>query len=98
MWRPPSGAKRSSDNLAVRVRIPSGSDETCVHPIGPQWLRISELHCNGEVSGPQDGAGFEVELPRGEEPFTIILADRIPDANAVEVDVVGRRLAAREGG
>ena len=98
MWRPPSGAKRSSDNLAVRVRIPSGSDETCVHPIGPQWLRISELHCNGEVSGPQDGAGFEVELPRGEEPFTIILADRIPDANAVEVDVVGRRPAAREGG
>ncbi|MDE2795598.1 MAG: hypothetical protein OXL34_12325 [Gemmatimonadota bacterium] len=98
MWRPARGAnRRSSDNLVVRVRVPSGSDETCVHPIGPRWLRISELHCNGEVSDPQDG-GFEVELPRGEEPFTIKLADRIPDANAVEVDVVGRRPAASGGG
>ena len=97
MWRPPRGAKRSSDNLVVRVRVPSGSDETCVHPIGPRWLRISELHCNGEVSDPQDG-GFEVELPRGEDPFTIMLADRISDANAVEVDVVGRRPPVREGG
>ena len=97
MWRPAHGAKRSSDNLVVRVRVPSGSDETCVHPIGPRWLRISELHCNGEVSDPQDG-GFEVKLPRGEDPFTIRLADRIPDANAVEVDVVGRRPAASEDG
>ena len=97
MWRPARGAERSSDNLVVRVRVPSGSDETCVHPIGPRWLRISELHHNGEVSDPQDG-GFEVELPRGEDPFTIMLADRIPDANAVEVDVVGRRPAVSEGG
>lgn len=96
MWRPPRGAKRSTDNLMVRVRVPSGSDETCVHPISPRWLRISELHYNGEVSDPRDG-GFEVELPRGENPFTIILADRIPDANAVEVDVVGRRPPASEG-
>ena len=97
MWRPPPGAKRSSDNLMVRVRVPSGSDETCVHPIAPRWLRISQLHCNGEVSDPQDG-GFEVELPRGEDPFTIMLTDRISDANAVEVDVVGRRPPVREGG
>lgn len=97
MWRPASGAKRSSDNLVVRVRIPSGSDETCVHPIGPRWLRIRELHCNGEVSEPQDG-GFEAELPRGENPFTIKLADRIHDANAVEVDVVGRRPSVGEDG
>ena len=97
MWRPPRGAKRSNDNLVARVRVPSGSDETCVHPIGPRWLRINELHCNGEVSDPQDG-GFEVELPRGEDPFTIMLADRIPDANAVEVDVVGRRPPVSEDG
>ena len=97
MWRPPRGARRSSDNLVVRVRVPSGSDETCVHPIGPRWLRISELHCNGETTDPQDG-GFEVKLPRGEDPFTIMLADRIPDANTVEVDVVGRRPAQSEGG
>ena len=97
MWRPPRGTRRSSDNLVVRVRVPSGSDETCVHPIGPRWLRISELHCNGETTDPQDG-GFEVKLPRGEDPFTIMLADRIPDANTVEVDVVGRRPAQSEGG
>ena len=97
MWRPSSGVKRSSDNLVVRVRIPSGSDETCVHPISPRWLRIKELRCDGEASSPQDG-GFEVGLPKGEEPFTIILSDRIADANSVEVDVVGRRPAAREDG
>lgn len=97
MWRPSSGVKRSSDNLVVRVRIPSGSDETCAHPISPRWLRIEELRCNGEISSPQDG-GFEVGLPKGEEPFTIILSDRIADANSVEVDVVGRRPAARKDG
>ena len=86
-WLPPRGVKRSRKNLVVRVRIPSGSDETCVHPIGPQWLRISELRCKDEVFGPQD-SGFEIGLPQGEEPFTIVLSDRIADANAVEVDVV----------
>ncbi len=96
MWRPARGAQRSGDNLVVRVRVPSGSDETCVQPIGPRWLRISELHCNGEVSDPQDG-GFEVKLPRGEDPFTIMLVDSISDANAVEVDVVGRRPPVHKG-
>lgn len=96
MWQPPTGTRQSGD-LFVRVRIPSGSDETCVHPIGPQWLRISELHCNGKVSRPRDG-GFEVELPREEAPFTIVLSDCLSDANAVEVDVVGRRPTGREDG
>lgn len=97
IWRPARGTRRSSDTLVVRVRVPSGSDETCVHPIGPRWLRISKLHCNGEVSDTQDG-GFEVKLPRGEDPFTIMLVDSISDANAVEVDVVGRRPPVRKGG
>ena len=93
MWRPVPGDRRTSDKLMIRVRVPSGSDETCVHPIGPRWLRISELHCNGGVSGTHDG-GFEAELPPGEDPFTIKLAEPISDANAIEVDVVGRRAAA----
>ena len=97
LWRSPPGAKRSASNLVVRVRVPSGSDETCVHPIGPRWLRIKELHRNGEVFGPHED-GFEIGLPQGEDPFTILLSESIADANAVEVDVVGRRRASSAGG
>lgn len=95
LWRPLDGMARKGTNLVVRVRIPSGSDETCVHPIAPRWLRISEVHCAGEVSRPQDGE-FEIGLPQSEEPFTIVLSDRVADANAIEVDVVGRRPVKRQ--
>lgn len=90
MWQPPNKLRLTNKNLFVRVRIPSGSDETCEHPISPRWLRISELRQNSEVSRPKD-SGFEIELPQKEEPFTIVLSDHVADANAIEVDVVGRR-------
>ena len=92
LWSRPAGAKQSIKNLVVRVRIPSGSDETCVHPIGPRWFRIKELRHNGRAFKPLEG-GFEVALPQGHAPFTILLSESISDANAVEVDVVGRRPA-----
>ena len=97
LWSRPAGANRSIKNLVVRVRIPSGSDETCVHPIGPRWLRIKELRHNGRAFKPHEG-GFEVALPQGHDPFTILLSESISDANAVEVDVVGRRPANPKGG
>ena len=87
---------RCGRNLVVRVRIPSGSDETCVHPIGPKWLQIKDLQHNGQKTRPHAG-GFEVELPQGEEPFTIRLSEPIADANAAEVDVVARRDTNAEG-
>ena len=96
LWRSPPGVKQSKANLVVRVRIPSGSDETCVHPIGPKWLQIKDLQHNGQNTRPHAG-GFEVELPQGEEPFTIRLSEPIADANAAEVDVVARRDTNAEG-
>ncbi len=100
MWRPPNKLRPTNNSLFVRVRIPSGSDETCEHPISPKWLRLSELRQSGKVSKPENG-NFEIELPQKEEPFTIVLSDRVADANAIEVDVVGRRPSVperKEGG
>ncbi len=78
--------------LALRVRVPSGSDETCVSPIGPKWLRIARLDKmgGGHIVHPGEAA-YELPLPRDITAFTIRLADPISDANAVEVDIVRRR-------
>ncbi|MCY4541790.1 MAG: hypothetical protein OXB95_05265 [Rhodobacteraceae bacterium] len=97
VWRPNVNEKQLHRDMFVRVRIPSGSDETCEAPIGPRWLKIIEVRCNGEVSKPLEDS-LEVKFQLGEEPFTIVLAEPILDANAVEVDVVSRISAKRGGG
>ena len=89
LWQPLTDPKPSV-KLVVRLRIPSGSDETCEHPISPKWLRIRELRYNG-TSCPPDEGEFEAQFPQGGRTFTIVLREPIADANAVEVDVVGRR-------
>lgn len=96
LWRPPVGSKRPTGNLVVRVRIPSGSDETCEQPFGPEWVRIDELHQDGQVVQASTD-GYEVGLPAQDDPFVVLLKDPIVDGNAVEVDVVRRRPVRRSG-
>lgn len=93
VWQPPSdGAWQVSDRLGVRVRVPSGSDETCEVPLGPQWLAIREVRHDGVRVGSGDNP-YEVELPGDARNFTVLLAEPATDPNAVEVDLVRRRPA-----
>lgn len=88
-WQP-RGNLSEKDRLGVRVRMPSGSDETCEAPLPPAWLRITEVrHSEGVVYPAEDG--FEAELPISCRDFTIVLADPAADANAMDIDLVRRR-------
>ena len=90
-WQPPSdGGWLVSDRLGVRVRIPSGSDETCEVPLSPHWLAIRKV-CHDGVSFSPKKDRYEVELPGDARSFTVVLAEPATDPNAVEVDLVRRR-------
>lgn len=88
-WQPRENLS-AKDSLGVRVRVPSGSDETCETPVPPTWLRIAEIRHSEGVAHPTED-GFEVELPTSCRDFTIVLADPANDTNAMEVDLVRRR-------
>ena len=91
-WQPPEdGSWSASDVLGVRVRVPSGSDETCESPLAPRWLAIREVRHQGGVIRPKRNDRHEVELSGELRSFTVLLADAAADPNAVEVDLVRRR-------
>ncbi len=94
-WRVRRGAP---PNLRFRVRISSGSDVTCVRPVSPEWISIKEILVpdgdapHGYRVVVPDGDGFEAALPSGGfGTFDVLLDDPVPDANAVEIDVVFRK-------
>lgn len=95
-WRAPNSGTSATDMVGVRVRVPSGSDETCDSPLSPKWLRIQELRWDGQVVRPSRDDPYEAELPPGSHPdFTIVLADPAIDPNVVDVDLVRRRAGGR---
>lgn len=99
-WRPDKVSQSGALALAVRVRIPSGSDETCESPLGPRWLDIEEVIHEKDLKTPLSvsDSGKEVNLQSlasDEATFTIVLKDPIKNANSVEVDFVGRRSPQR---
>ncbi len=96
-WRPGNNDQDGRSYLAARVRVPSGSDETCDQPVPPKWLHIREIHNGGKIIKPGPD-GFEARLPEGDQDFDIRLVDRdaIEDPNAVEVDIVRRRIQTSE--
>ena len=91
-WRPASTRRIAGSYQAARVRIPSGSDETCEQPLPPVWLQISKLVINGEPS-THGHSKYEARLPWGEVDFTLHLHEStsLTDPSAVEVDIVRRR-------
>lgn len=90
-WRPDkSGRGSKPGTLGVRVRVPSGSDATCDHPIGPRWIRIREIRVDHGIAYTPYDDGFEASVPHGEIHFTVVLATRIPTAHIIEVDFVRR--------
>ena len=79
------------DMVGVRVRVPSGSDETCEQPLGPDWLRLRAIEHPGGRTRARRGNETEIAVPPADGTLTITLADAVSDPNAVEVDIVRRR-------
>lgn len=91
-WQPASTRRIKGSHQAARLRIPSGSDETCEQPLPPDWLQISKLVINGEPSTHGHNK-YEARLPWGEVDFTLHLHEStsLTDPSGVEVDIVRRR-------
>lgn len=88
VWEPGQGERAA--NLAVRIRVASGSDETCDQPFRPEWLRIASIEYDGATQ-PVRGDGWEAPLPNRPTPVKIKLSRPITDSAGVEIDVVRRR-------
>ena len=91
-WRPASTRRTAGSYQAVRVRIPSGSDETCEQPLPPDWLEISKIVIGSKPS-THGHSRYEARLPWGEVDFTVHLHEStsLTDPSAVELDIVRRR-------
>ncbi len=79
------------DLVGVRVRLPSGSDATCDRPLPPEWLPLAAIE---HPKGKEKASGkstTEISIPPADGHLTITLAEPLPDASAIEVDVVRRR-------
>ncbi len=90
-WQP-GGKPGANSAFGVRVRVPSGSDATCELPLPPEWLRIRQIRHERGVAAPPAGDPLEVALPADSREFTVFLADSASDPNAIEVDIVSRRM------
>ena len=89
-WQLREGSLHAKDVLGVRVRVPSGSDETCETPLAPRWLPIKSVRFPGDVVRPREDR-YEAQLPNGCHNFTVVLAEPATDPNAIEIDLVRRR-------
>ena len=90
-WDPRGEQFPSGELLGVRVRIPSGSDETCELPLKPDWCALREVRYEGCVARPDGDDRYEIALPTNAREFIVLLDTVLPDPNAVEVDIVRRR-------
>ena len=92
-WRLRDGA--DGGLAGVRLRVPSGSDETCEQPLAPQWLPMRSIAHGGKVvaRASGDGGAAELVVPLAGGELEIALAEPLADPNAIEVDVVRRRTA-----
>lgn len=88
VWEPRQGER--SANLAVRVRVASGSDETCDQPFPPEWVRLASIEYDGQTQRLQ-GDGWEAPLPNRPAPVKIRLARPVAGSDGIEIDVVRRR-------
>ena len=91
-WRLRDGV--SAGFAGVRLRVPSGSDETCDQPLAPRWLKMRSIrHDGGVAAQARGGSGKEMVVPLVGGELEIALARPISNPNAIEIDVVHRRTA-----
>ena len=87
-WEP-AGNINLRGRLAVRVRIASGSDQTCEQPFAPEWLDIAGIEYGGEMHKAGSDKK-EVLLPDRSGNATIHLTAGLSDASGIELDIVQR--------
>ena len=95
VWEPKGGHDTQSQ-LAVRVRVASGSDETCDQPFPPDWLELTAIEYDGE-SHPPDSNAYELALPTRPGLVKIHLREPRSFATGIELDVVRRRVFSKKG-
>ena len=94
MWEPKEGHEARTE-LAVRVRVASGSDETCDQPIPPDWLELAAIEYDG-ASHPPGNNAWELPLPDHPGLVKIHLREPRPIATGIELDVVRRRVPSKK--
>ena len=87
-WTPRDGERVA--NLAVRVRVASGSDETCDQPLRPEWLKLDSIEYDNKSQSAL-GDGWELPLPQQPGVVTIRLASPLVSTAGIELDIVRRR-------
>ena len=87
-WKPREGERTA--NLAVRVRVASGSDETCDQPLRPEWLKLDSIEYDNKSQSAL-GDGWELPLPQQPGVVTIRLASPLVSTAGIELDIVRRR-------
>ena len=87
-WEPVGEGARSG--LALRIRVASGSDETCDQPISADYQQLVAIVIDGQMHRPENQA-FELALPSSQGVGTVWLANPLHDSTGIEVDVVYRR-------
>ncbi len=91
VWQQGGRTNAAKGPLGIRMRVRSGSDETCDRPLAPEWLRLREIRHPDGITRPQTRDPCEVRLPRAHSEFTVALAHAVDDPNAIEIDFVQRR-------
>lgn len=94
VWEPKGGHDTQTE-LAVRVRVASGSDETCDQPFPPDWLELAAIEYDGESHPPGTNA-WELPLPAHPGLVKIHLRKPRSIATGIELDVVRRRAYSKK--
>ena len=79
----------TGSDLALRVFVESGSDETCEQPLSPVWQPVRSVRLNGTVIDAVDQ--IEIAIPSNAEELEIELAEPVGASARFELDVVRRR-------
>ena len=75
--------------LGIRVRVESGSDESCELPIRPEWAKLKWIAVGTYRYLPTPNRAFEVLMPAESGEFRVEFVDAQP-VGALALDIVRR--------
>ena len=82
--------------LGVRMRLVSGSDATCEHPLADDFLQITSVRddtgASAEARNPSGDLELLLPAVSGRRRLTIVFASPIIDLHLLELDLVKRKL------
>ncbi|HCB34857.1 MAG TPA: hypothetical protein DEP69_06900 [Acidimicrobiaceae bacterium] len=84
----------------VRISIPSGSDETSLVTVRPNYLRLRQIEIDGKVIKPGDDSSVEIRVEDPPAAGTAIVELESPpndlDGRTIDASIVHRRQKATE--